>query len=185
MIRISFLLFSTSVFAQTVLVPPVTPPAPTDVKTVLGWILTIALTALTAAVAWGALKLTQFLNDKSKQSLVWNLTNTIWVKAQAAGSAELTKNKELLEKILADGKVTPEEFALLKNATIASLKLVAAAELELLGPVLKILGDGPVTTFLEGLASKVVHNLLGSKDLTQIAAPPVPPSIAPATTTVP
>lgn len=167
-----------SVLAQTV--TPAAMPEPTDVKTVLGWFLTVALTAATGAVAFGAFKLTQFLADKKNQSLAWNLTNTLWVKAQAVGSAELSKDKALLEKVLADGKVTPEEFALLKNATIASLKVIAVAELGLLGPVLKILGDGPVATFLEGLASKVVHNLIGNAGLEQVKQPvPPPPSIAP------
>ncbi len=158
-----------------------TQPAHTDVKTVLGWFLTVALTIVAGVVAYGAVKLTQFLESKKTQGLAWNLTNTLWVKAQAIGSSELNKDKELLSKILADGKVTPEEFATLKTAVVSGIRALAVSEVQLLGPVLGLFGDGPVATFIDGLASKVIHNILGSDaNLEQIEQPvPPPPSIPP------
>ncbi len=128
---------------------------------------------------WAAVKLTQFLgakttqvNSNGAQTLAWSLINKVWLKAQAVGGKLIAKEKVLLEKILSDGVVTPEEFNTFKSAISTDLRDIAAEELPILGSLIG--GQGAVSTLLEGFASKIAHQIITG----QVGGAPSPSPIA-------
>lgn len=143
-------------------------PAGASTDTILGWVLKGVLTLTILAGGWGAVKLSGFLlaktqqtNMNSAQSLTWSLTNRIWLKAQAVGGKLIAKEKALLEKILADGVVTPDEFVAFKSAIATDLREIATEEIPALSGLIG--GQGPITALIEGFASKVAHNLISGQ----------------------
>ncbi len=178
-------LFPLFLFALPVLAQEETPPqsagdtSPTGV--VLGLILKGLLALVLVAGAWAVMKTGELISAKAalatnstSRSVAWGLVNNIWVKVQSAGSKVLAREKPLLEKVLADGKVTAEEFDMLKTQTVLILREVAAAEIAQLGPVLGIFGDNAVGHFLDGFAAKVVTGLVTNQDA--IAPTPAAPT---------
>ncbi len=162
---LSLLLLSALAFAQDVVAPVVVAPAATTPDTILGWVWKTALALALGGLAWVAVKVSGFLTAKQNQvgmstaqTLAWSLTNKVWLKAQAVGSKLLAKEKDLLNKILSDGVVTADEFNLFKSAIANDLRDIATEELPLLGGLIG--GAGPVSTLIEGFASKVAHNLI-------------------------
>lgn len=174
-------LFAAASYAQNV---DVAPPAPGDAATsIVGWAMKLGLLGFVALASWAALKLSGFLTAKQQQaqagtaaSVGWSLTNRIWVKAQSIASKLYSRERALVEKILADGQVTPEEFSELKQKVLVDLKEVIVPEIPLLGPVLKLVGERDVNGFLEGIAAKVTHNVLagGGSPPTPLPPPDAP-----------
>lgn len=155
----------TVAIAQTVDTAPLPAGTTTDATTVLGWILRALLGGAFIAGAWACWKLSQFLGAKATQtgadgarSAGWGLVNMVWLKVQTAGAKILSKEKPLMEKILADGQVTHDEVMQLTNAILVDVREVAAAELPMLKNFLG--GEGVLNTMLHGWAATVATKLL-------------------------
>lgn len=186
-------LLSFAAFAQDVLPTPAV-STPTTPDTIMGWVLKTLLAVLIAAAVWGAKKLTDFIAVKTAatgqtgaQQMKWSLIQTAWLKAQAVGGKLLAKEKPLLDKILADGVVTADEFVSFKNAVLIDLRDQLTEELPMLGSLFG--GAGAVSSLLDGFATKVAHGLISGAPQTISSAPmnlpapvaaPAPAAAAPA-----
>lgn len=165
-------------YAQNVI--PVDVKSPTD--TALGVVLKLALTGFVGVCIWLGVRLAKFLAAKTEQSQAgtlsaagWSLTNRVWLKAQAIAAKLFSRERALVEKILSDGQVTPEEFSELKQKVLADLMEVVTQEVPLFGSLLGLVGDRNIAGFLEGVAAKVTHNILTGAVPAPVPAPdPVP-----------
>lgn len=184
---------ATVAIAQTVNTAPLPAGATTDATTVLGWVLRALLAGTFIAGAWAAFKLSQFLSAKTNETgqsvarqTMWGAINTGWLKIQTIGSKVLIKEKPLMEKILADGKVTHEELTQFTNAIIADFREIAAAELPIIKDLLLGGSESGLTSMIHGWAATVANKLLsggaGDKPTASptSAAPAPVPVVAPA-----
>lgn len=155
-----------SAFGQTVDVEP-----PTDTSTpstVLGWIFKGLLTLLVLVIGWVVFKVGGFITSKTKaadqsaiEAFMWSTVNKAWLKATNVGARLFAKEKALIEKILADGTVTPEEWKELCSKIEIDIKLELQMEIPILAQFLN--GAGPVTSLIQGFASKITTSLLTGK----------------------
>lgn len=174
------LVLASAAMAQGVVVDSSTFAPPTDTSTVLGWVWKGVLALFLMAGSWAAWKLTKFLESQTvmagqstAHSALMGLTNRLWLTIQASGAKLIAKEKPMLETILGDGKVTPDEFLQLKTAIIADVKEIFAEQLPL---VKSLLGGGTeagLASILEGMVSKFLHGMLTGSTPAIAAPPPV------------
>jgi hypothetical protein len=141
--------------------PTVEPSSTTPMGILLMGLATLGGLALTAAL--GAVGL--YFSKRAKDGAAWSLANRLWVAMQHAVTHAEAEIRPELQKALADGKLTPEEAALLKSRALAVFKGIAG---DLLAEAPKVLGFNPagMPAFLSGMLERAVAVMKSSPAVT-------------------
>lgn len=124
----------------------------------------VTLGGLALTAAFGAVGL--YFARRAKDGAAWSLANRLWVAMQNAVTHAEAEIRPELQKTLADGKLTPEEAALLKSRALAIFKGIAG---DLLEQAPKVLGFNPagMPAFLSGLLERAVAVMKSSPAVTR------------------
>lgn len=187
-----------SAFGQTVDIPTV--PVESTGKTLLGYIFIGILSLVALGIGWLVVRITVFVNAKTKDTTLsgasafgWGLVNKAWMMTTNIGARLFARERDLIEKILSDGTVTPEEWKQLKDKIAIDIQVELKQELPMLAQFLG--GSGALTSLIEGFAAKVTNGLLTqgkvplalpAGEMPVVVPPPAPaPSAPPAGEAVP
>ena len=149
----------------------------TDDATTTGRLLQIALVALTGASAVAAALLTAYLRRQAQASK-WNLALLrLWELVQSTVAQAEAVTRPTLGRMLADGRLSPEERKQLKaevlQAVMSALGEQGVKQLQ------AIFGTGAVTSYVSGLIERAVRlqRVAGALPPPAPAAtPPTPPA---------
>lgn len=141
--------------------PTAEPSSTTPMGILFMGLATLGGLALTAAL--GAVGL--YFAKRAKDGAAWSLANRLWVAMQQAVTHAEAEIRPELQKTLADGKLTPEEAAVLKSRALAVFKGIAG---DLLAEAPKVLGFNPagMPAFLSGMLERAVAVMKSSPAVT-------------------